>query len=132
MIETLIYETIAFFIFMFIIAFIKYKFFSKKKDNDYNEYEEYIPGIKNLFCEMKSQYVSYEDGTYYTGYIKTIFPNGKERVVWKSQTHRFSNTTEKEMKIRFKFLCKFYGLNENGEASDFRLNFDRNFNDNKK
>lgn len=116
---------------MFIIAFIKYNFFNKKKD-DYEEYEEYIPGIKNLFCEMKSQYVSYEDGTYYTGYIKTIFPNGQEKVIWKSQTHHFSNTTENEMKIRFKFLCKFYGLNENGEASDFRLNFDRNFKDNKK
>lgn len=131
MIETLIYETVAVFIFMFIISFIKYKFFNKKKDN-YEEYEEYIPGIKNLFCEMKSQYVSYEDGTYYTGYIKTIFPNGQEKVIWKSQTHRFSNTTKNEMKIRFKFLCKFYGLNENGEASDFRLNFDRNFKDNKK
>lgn len=132
MTETLIYETLAVFIFMFIIAFIKYKFFNKKKNDDYEEYEEYIPGIKNLFCEMKSKYVSYEDGTYYTGYIKTIFPNGQEKVIWKSQTHRFSSTTENEMKIRFKFLCKFYGLNENGEASDFRLNFDRNFKDNKK
>lgn len=111
---------------MFIIAFVKCKFFNKKKDNDYEEFEQYIPGIKNLFCEIKSKWVS-GSGNHYTGYIKTIFPNGLEKVVWKSQTHQFSQTTENEMKIRFKFLCKFYGLNENGESSEFNLNFNRNY-----
>ena len=130
MTEIFIWKGISLFLLFVIIVFIIFKIFTNKRD-EWEEYENYIPGLTNLFTEVKHIWMK-GIGYRYIGYIKTLFPNAKEMVVWKSEPHQSESLTKREMNIRFKFLCKFYGLNENGEASDFRMNFNRNFNTDKK
>lgn len=61
--------------------------------------------IYNLFYE-----INYSD--FYSGYrgkIKTLKPNGKEKTIWKSDTYVNRRKCEEDTKLRYNFLCNFYG-----------------------
>ena len=70
--------------------------------------------IYNLFYEInhRSEICRYDFRStyYYSGVIKTLFPNGTEKIIWKSEReYTNKDKCEEDTKLRYKFLCDYYG-----------------------
>lgn len=104
-------------------------FNEKHNDSVDSQDTKYISGITNLIKEIGTTYINITTPLY-TGRIKTFFPDGTEKIIWESDKSRDISKIHRDLNIRFKLLCKYYDLNENGECSDDRFNFIRAFNTN--